>query len=767
MKTLKNFKKYALVIICIFVVLIAQAQTIFETNFQATEGWVAEGIAGSTGGLIARSNIMYNGTPYTFICNQVAINPIDAAADVCSMGSANIQKNGKTTATGVSTQTTNNGYILLPDFNADIQVSIARAKSTTNDRQIVIESSADGGTSWTASADDAAPYNLTGCSVFKSPSKFAKGTRVRITNHSSQGGLKIYWLKVEAFSADVTPPTVTSRTPDINSVEITPSIRSISLTFSEPIKAGGDGKCYVVGNTSGNVLELTSDGLTYNVNTVTIPFSTTFFLNPNETYTVLLEKGCIKDMANNPADEITWNFTTKVSVSSAKNILSIKIPKMVGAAVIDSVAGTINLQLVAGSDLHNIQPANITFTVSPLATILNDYKDFGAGPQTYVVTAEDKSTKNWVVTITLAQFKVATLPVVYLGSATNTWQNIVEDGWTNLVVNADVNTKINTYSFYQASLTQATHFFENNFAGGANRVSFRARYGNSTSNYKVDVQESPDGTTWTSVVSYIPSNLLFAADNITVTQPTTLIPDPTPMLPTSGSTIGLRSYPVQTASKFLRWIYTTRTNTSFYIDDVIIENAPANTTAPTFLSDQPVVSQNYSTNTKSQIIFKLSKTVKVTQDLISKINNPGIHVTATGMDSVLYEPKILTLRTGEVVLTDMPALIDQKTYTVTVPSNTFVDLDGNAFAGTSFTFTYVASTGINNNNINMVVVVRQGENLIVDGGKSIQIYNTMGSLLRSSTRNFISVGNLQKGVYLIRYQTENGSTGTTKILLNN
>jgi hypothetical protein len=196
----------------------------------------------------------------------------------------------------------------------------------------------------------------------------------------------------------------------------------------------------------------------------------------------------------------------------------------------------------------------------------------------------------------------------------------------------------------------------------------------------------------------------------------------------------------------------------------VIENAPVDNVAPTFLSDQPVVSRNYSTNSKSQIVFKLSETVKVSQDLINRTT--GIHVTAGAMDSVLYEPRILTLRTGEVVLTDFPALIDQTVYTVTVPGNALVDLAENPFAGTTFQFTYVIS-GIDKNVADQVTIIRQGENLTVSGAKTVQIYNTLGTLLLISKKNSISVGNLHHGIYLIRYSTESGVIGTTKVLLNN
>ena len=124
MKTL--FQKFlALFIFCFIYANSVHAQVLFETNFQAAEGWVTEGAASSTGTLIERT-ITYNTIPYLFKLNQIAINVTDAASGECSIGTANIQKNGKSDYLQISTTATNNGYILLPDFNEDIQVSFAQ-----------------------------------------------------------------------------------------------------------------------------------------------------------------------------------------------------------------------------------------------------------------------------------------------------------------------------------------------------------------------------------------------------------------------------------------------------------------------------------------------------------------------------------------------------------------------------------------------------------------------------------------------------------------
>lgn len=762
MKTILS-KKYAFFFICIFSVYSLNAQVLFETNFQASEGWVAEGSASSTGTLLTRT-ITYEGKEFLIEFNQTQIDPTDPATDECSMGSATIQKNGQSDYLKVSTKATNNGYILLPDFNEDIQISFSRAGSSKNDRRIAIETSVDGGLSWQVKEDDIAPLLSSGCKIFTSPSKFAKGTRVRITNHTNGGGLKVYWIQVRKYVEDVIPPTVVWCSPSPDTTEVTPSLRFISLEFSEPVKSGGDGKIYVVGNTSGDLLELTSDGLIYKSETVTIPFSSSFFLNPNETYTVLIEKGAIKDLANNPAEEISWNFTTKVNVSSEKEILSVKIPRMIGTPVINSETATIYITMAFGTDLANIQPSDIVFEVSPLATIINDYKDFSTGPQIYKVIAEDRSEKDWTIILTVADFKVASLPVIYKGDLDHSWKYNVADGWTINLVNDDANTKINNYSFYQASFSKADHFIQNQFNGVANRVSFRARYGNNTSNFKFDVQESADGVEWTNIVSYSPSNLLYDTDGVTVLQPSTSFPDPTPMIPTSSSTIGLRSYPVLPTSRYIRWYYTLRTNTSFYIDDVVIENAPIDVLAPVFDESQPIAGVNYSNNSKAQIIFKLSESVKVSPEVIAK--TAGIHITDGTNEVTYYEPNILTLRSGEVVLTDLPALVDQTEYTITIPNNVLMDLAGNVFGGTTFKYKYMVDTRIENQNMNDNKIIIHDNILYISEAQSIHIYNIMGALVKSSNLDTVSMMGLPKGIYIVQYQLQNGLIKTSKILLH-
>lgn len=761
MKRTNLFRKYTLILCSVLLGFSAGAQVLFETNFQASEGWVTEGSASSTSaGVIIEKTITYNDVPYLFKLHQVAVNVTDGPNGECSQGSASIQKNGKNDYLQVSTQATNNGYILLPDFNEDIQISFGHGSGTT--RRIALETSLDDGLSWQVKEDDIAPLLASGCAEFKSPSKFTKDMKVRITNHTNGGGLKIYWFRIEKFVADEEAPVVVLRNPEVDSVEVSPSIREITLDFNEPVKPGGDGKVYVVGNTSGEILELTSDALIFNQTHVTIPFTNTFFLNHNEMYTVLLEKGSVKDLANNPAEEIMWNFTTKEVVSNEKEILSVKIPKMVGTPVINSAAATVDIKLGFGSDLANIQPATILFEISPLATIINDYKDFSSGPQVYKVIAEDRTEKDWTVTITVAEFKPASLPVVYKGDVEQSWKNIVADGWTIQLVNDDGSTKMNNYQFYQAALSQANHYLKNQFNGEANRVSFRARYGNNTSNFKLDVQESVDGEEWTSIVSYVPSNLELS-DLGVVLKPTATDPDPTPMIPTTSSSLGLRSYPVLPTSRYIRWYYTTRTNTTFYVDDVVIENAPIDVVAPTYISEQPVTVVNYSNNSKSQIVFRLSETAKVSPALIARTS--GIRIEGGTTDIVVYEPNILTFRNGDVVLTDLPALTDSTQYTVTIPGDVLVDLANNAFAGTTFNFTYEIETGLHNPVKKDVSILQLGDQLFVQDAAQLQLYNLVGGLIRTSGAAIMNISGIEQGAYIVRYQLTGGAVGASKIII--
>jgi hypothetical protein len=111
-----------------------------------------------------------------------------------------------------------------------------------------------------------------------------------------------------------------------------------------------------------------------------------------KTYVVTAQDGSTK----------TWTVTVtnQPTLSSAKDILTFTIPSQVGSSVINATSATVAVTMPAGTNLTSLTP---TFTVSANATAnpLSGVAQNFSTAKTYVVTAQDGSTKTWTVTITL------------------------------------------------------------------------------------------------------------------------------------------------------------------------------------------------------------------------------------------------------------------------------------------------------------------------------------------------------------------------------
>lgn len=113
------------------------------------------------------------------------------------------------------------------------------------------------------------------------------------------------------------------------------------------------------------------------------------------------------------------------TASSAKDILTYTIPN--GVTSINSTAGTISVTLPAGTNLSNLvatftTSANIKdVTVNGVNQVSGTTGNDFTNPVTYVVTAEDGTTKNWVVTVSLqaAAFDVSYIISTIAGGGTS------------------------------------------------------------------------------------------------------------------------------------------------------------------------------------------------------------------------------------------------------------------------------------------------------------------------------------------------------------
>ncbi len=96
-----------------------------------------------------------------------------------------------------------------------------------------------------------------------------------------------------------------------------------------------------------------------------------------------------------------------VPVTVDANILTFSFVEQTNAAVIDTTAGTVVIEVLNGTALTALVPSitvSMGATISPDSGVAQDY----TAPVSYVVTASDATTKNWTVTVSVA----APAPVV-------------------------------------------------------------------------------------------------------------------------------------------------------------------------------------------------------------------------------------------------------------------------------------------------------------------------------------------------------------------
>ncbi|TXK71890.1 InlB B-repeat-containing protein [Paenibacillus sp. N3.4] len=120
------------------------------------------------------------------------------------------------------------------------------------------------------------------------------------------------------------------------------------------------------------------------------------FTNP-VTYIVKAENGITQ----------SWKVTVTIAIGTEKDITAFSLTQQTGPAVIDATAHTVAIQVVNGTSLTNLKAA---FNLSAGATAKVGTTDQVSGlttnnftnPVVYKVKAEDGTTQNWTVTVTVA-----------------------------------------------------------------------------------------------------------------------------------------------------------------------------------------------------------------------------------------------------------------------------------------------------------------------------------------------------------------------------
>ena len=151
-------------------------------------------------------------------------------------------------------------------------------------------------------------------------------------------------------------------------------------------------------------------------------------------YTVTAENGT----------EQVWTINTTVATSKSRenNILAFSFPEQTGAAIIDTAANTVSVEIAWNPGSTILTP---TFTISDLASVdiaSGVERDF-ANPVAYVVTSEDTTSSIWTVTVS-----VETAPEGATCGTAEDYGNVNDPAQTGQIVNAY------DYYWYQVTLTE-------------------------------------------------------------------------------------------------------------------------------------------------------------------------------------------------------------------------------------------------------------------------------------------------------------------------
>lgn len=179
------------------------------------------------------------------------------------------------------------------------------------------------------------------------------------------------------ITVEADPPSITSISPSSgSSAGGTPVTISGSGFTKYPIRS------IMFGNTS-----LSADSYTIiDDNTIVAQSPKTSLGNP--VYVVVETRGGITEEGENCLFDYLLN---------GKDITNFSVPGQVGSSVIDSAAGTVTFWMPSGTNMTSIRP---TISISSQAVIYpasKTLRDF-TNPVVYTVTAEDGTTKEWIVT---------------------------------------------------------------------------------------------------------------------------------------------------------------------------------------------------------------------------------------------------------------------------------------------------------------------------------------------------------------------------------
>ncbi|MCL2649634.1 MAG: Ig-like domain-containing protein [Candidatus Azobacteroides sp.] len=547
----------------------AQTQLLDVNKFMATQGWYT-------------TTSTVSGTVYTF----------DVTFDDASTHTFTLRTNGSNQLTaGTSllikgnTSGYNSFYLQFPVFNTDYTVTLT---STSTSPIVTLAISYDNGSSWDANFDPV----IAGAGTATSKT-IPSGALVRLWSNHASSAMTITRMIFNSVPTDNTPPALAETNPLDGATGVSPTITALSVTFDKDIQTGTGDITITDGVTPKTVLlsACTASGAT-----LTIPVSG---LSAGTTYTVTVPAGAIGNVSGTATTSATiFSFTTSASLSSAAEIIGVDFgPRQIGDASINSSAGTVDVTVQYSTAITPIAnfasitlPVKVTdsditgITLSENAIIPAALPTSYATPPTINVRAEDGiTTKPWTINVQTAPLLPKLLPIGLecmtptnngpspIDPSLDIYLNVQAPGYASNHVTATSRNRVSGWiensanlpwrDSYPMAFSRPGHYLITHWTEAeeaAKIVSFRARSGDAT--YGFVVEESDDANTWTNVGTLTNTGTgseLVAVGNYPLT---------------------LRSYLIKNnTSRYLRFYYTVRGASSFYVDDIKIENADCET----------------------------------------------------------------------------------------------------------------------------------------------------------------------------------------------
>ena len=182
-----------------------------------------------------------------------------------------------------------------------------------------------------------------------------------INNGSSGYALFRYGLINSSFGVESNIPTVISIDPANNAVNV-PINKVIKITFSEPIKAGTL-SVGVKNPSTGSYIPITTS-ISNNILTITLNSN----LAKATAYYIILNAGCVTDLAGNPLSSYSSKFTTDstiptvASIDPANNSVNIPINKIIKVTFSEPIkAGALSIGI---KNMKTLKYVPVTKTIS-------------------------------------------------------------------------------------------------------------------------------------------------------------------------------------------------------------------------------------------------------------------------------------------------------------------------------------------------------------------------------------------------------------------